>query len=109
MLEAIRRGVIDALRDVDTVIYDTHFLPEEYEKFPHYGHSTPDHAIEICAASGVRRLVLYHHAPGHTDEDMDAIDERYRRLGGERGLEVVTARERMMLRIGQTTDPGVGA
>ena len=109
MLEAIRRGVIDALRDVDTVIYDTHFLPEEYEKFPHYGHSTPDHAIEICAASGVRRLVLYHHAPGHTDEDMDAIDERYRRLGGERGLEVVTARERMMLRVGQTTDPGVGA
>jgi phosphoribosyl 1,2-cyclic phosphodiesterase len=108
MLSAIHRGVLDGLRDVDTVIYDTHFLPEEYEKFPHYGHSTPDHALEVCEASGVRRLVLYHHAPGHSDDLMDEIADRYRALGAERGLEVLTARERMVLTVGQTTDPGVG-
>ena len=38
-----------ALHGVDTVVYDTHFLPEEYARFPHYGHSTPDQALEICA------------------------------------------------------------
>ena len=109
MLGALRRGVVDALQDVDTVIYDTHFLPEEYEKFPHYGHSTPDHALEICSESGVRRLVLYHHAPGHDDDTLDGVDERYREIGLSKGIEVVTAKEKMILAVGQTTDPGVGA
>lgn len=108
MLEAIRRGVVEAIRDVDTVIYDTHFLPEDYEKFPHYGHSTPDHALELCLEGGVRRLVLYHHAPGHTDDQMDGVEQHYRELGVERGIEVVAAREKMSLQVGQTTDPGVG-
>ena len=73
--------LIARLRGVDTVVYDTHFLPEEYAKFPHYGHSTPDQAIEICVAANVRRLVLYHHAPSHGDDQMDQIAATYLATG----------------------------
>jgi phosphoribosyl 1,2-cyclic phosphodiesterase len=107
-LAAMRRGVVEALTGTDTVIYDTHFLPEEFERFPHYGHSTPDHALDLLSGIGVRRLILYHHAPSHDDDTMDEIEDRYRKRGAERGVEVVAARERMALVIGHATDPGVG-
>jgi phosphoribosyl 1,2-cyclic phosphodiesterase len=103
-LGQMRKDIVAALAGVDTVIYDTHFLPEEYERFPHYGHSTPDHALEICKQAGVRRLVLYHHAPAHGDDVMDQIAERYAAAGAMAGVEVVTARETMSLHVGAMAD-----
>jgi ribonuclease BN (tRNA processing enzyme) len=75
-------------------------LPEEYARFPHYGHSTPDQALEICQEAGVRRLVLYHHAPGHTDEQMDQVAQTYLAKGAQVGIEVLTSFEGMSLPIG---------
>jgi ribonuclease BN (tRNA processing enzyme) len=92
--------VVEAIAGCDTVIYDTHFTPEEYTRFPHYGHSTPEHAIELCAGQGIRCLVLYHHAPTHSDATMDEIAAEYARRGAEVGLEVVTAREHQTLPVG---------
>lgn len=99
-LAQMERDLREALRGTDTVIYDTHFLPEEYAQFPHYGHSTPDHALDLCDGLGVRRIVLYHHAPGHTDEMMDKIAATYAERGRRRGIDVVVAREGLSLRIG---------
>ena len=99
-LTAMRDALVRRLVDVDTVIYDTHFLPEEYERFPHYGHSTPDHAIDICVEARARRLVLYHHAPSHGDDQMDRIATEYLAKGKARDLEVLTAFEGMTLPIG---------
>jgi phosphoribosyl 1,2-cyclic phosphodiesterase len=99
-LRELRAALIEDLRGVDTVIYDTHFLPEEYQRFPHWGHSTPDHALELCTGIGVRRLVLYHHAPAHGDDLMDRIAKTYAERGEQSGVEVVTAHELMKLRVG---------
>jgi phosphoribosyl 1,2-cyclic phosphodiesterase len=99
-LTAMRDALLMRLRGVDTVIYDTHFLPEEYERFPHYGHSTPDQALAMCEEAGVRRLVLYHHAPGHTDEQMDQVAATYLAKGAAVGIEVLTSFEGMSLPIG---------
>jgi phosphoribosyl 1,2-cyclic phosphodiesterase len=111
------RRVLDQMRDdlravldgVDTVIYDTHFLPAEYERFPHWGHSTPDHALELLDGLGVRRLVLFHHAPAHTDAIMDDIGTTYGERGEALGIQVVVARETMTLQIGTPTLIGVVA
>ena len=62
-LAHMQAELITAIRGCDTVIYDTHYVPEEYARFPHYGHSTPDQALELLAGNDVRRLILYHHAP----------------------------------------------
>jgi phosphoribosyl 1,2-cyclic phosphodiesterase len=109
-LAAMRSDLVSKLQDVDTVVYDTHFLPEEYARFPHYGHSTPDQALEVCVEAKVRQLVLYHHAPSHTDAQMDQIAEKYRVEGGAVGVEVVTSCEGMTLAIGRNegTNPGIG-
>ena len=101
-LSSMREALIARLRGVDTVIYDTHFLPEEYARFPHYGHSTPDQALEICQEAGCKRLVLYHHAPAHTDEQMDQVAATYLAKGAAIGIEVLTSFEGMSLPIGAT-------
>jgi phosphoribosyl 1,2-cyclic phosphodiesterase len=113
-LAAMRAALVKRLQGCDTVVYDTHFLPEEYAKFPHYGHSTPDQAIEICAEAMVRRLVLYHHAPSHSDDQMDQIASSYLAKGAARGIEVLTSFEGMSIPIGvddsveEPTRPGTG-
>lgn len=112
-LGLMRQALVRRLIGVDTVVYDTHFLPEEYERFPHYGHSTPDQALEVCVEARVRRLVLYHHAPSHTDDQMDQIAATYKARGEAVGIEVVTAHEGMTLLIHRTaeperTNPGIG-
>src|SRR5262245_48845638 len=99
-LAAMREALVARLRGVDTVVYDTHFLPEEYERFPHYGHSTPDQAIDICVEAGVKRLVLYHHAPSHGDDQMDKIAAEYLAKGAAVGVEVLTSFEGMTLPVG---------
>jgi phosphoribosyl 1,2-cyclic phosphodiesterase len=100
-LVSMRAQLMERLRGVDTAVYDTHFLPEEYARFPHYGHSTPDQALEICLEAGVRRLVLYHHAPSHTDEQMDQIAAAYLAKGEKLGIEVLTSFEGMTVEIGK--------
>jgi phosphoribosyl 1,2-cyclic phosphodiesterase len=99
-LATMRTALVARLKGVDTVIYDTHFLPEEYARFPHYGHSTPDQALEICAEAGVKRLVLYHHAPSHSDDQMDQVAATYLAKGATVGIEVVTSCEGMSLPVG---------
>lgn len=101
-LLTIKGDLMAALHGTDTVVYDTHFTTDEYEQFPHWGHSTPDHALEICAGIDVRCLVLFHHAPSHTDAMMDEIGVRFRKRGQQVGLEVVTSFEKMSLGIGDS-------
>lgn len=91
--------MIAALHGVDTVIYDTHFTQEEYIRFPHYGHSTPDQALQICAGTGVSTLVLYHHAPSHHDEMMDELSVKYAEMGLQHGIEVIASRQGMTLSV----------
>lgn len=99
-LGAMHDALVQRITGVDTVVYDTHFLPEEYEKFPHYGHSTPDQALALCQEAKVRRLVLYHHAPSHHDDQMDKIAAEYLAKGADMGIDVLTAFEGMTLPIG---------
>ncbi len=81
------------LEDVDFMVYDTFFQINEYIKNPHWGHSTPEHGIDLCMESGVARMALFHHAPSNTDEILDGMAEYYRTKSKETHVEVLVARE----------------
>ena len=70
-LLAMRQGVVDLCRGCDLVIYDTMFRMREYLARPHWGHSSPEHAIEIAEEAEAGCLVLFHHSPDHGDSDID--------------------------------------
>jgi phosphoribosyl 1,2-cyclic phosphodiesterase len=90
-LAAMRADLVRLCQGADLLIYDTMFTPAEYRDRPHYGHSTPDDAVEIAREAGVRRLALFHHAPERTDDDQDKILEACRATAN--GLDVVAAHE----------------
>ena len=100
-LAAMRDGVVRLCEGADLVIYDTQFTPEEYAQKPHWGHSCPDDAIEICKAAGAKALALFHHAPERTDDAIDRIVDACRADPASRGLSLLAASEGLEMTIGR--------
>lgn len=69
--------VLEFLSRCDVVVYDTMYDHEEYLEKMTWGHSYPEYAFALCRAAGVRRLVLFHHLPDATDDDLDALEEHW--------------------------------
>jgi ribonuclease BN (tRNA processing enzyme) len=82
-------------------VHDTMYTASEYGSFVGWGHSTHDQAVELALDAGVERLVLFHHRPERSDEDVDRCLERCRALVARSGrsLDVVAAAEGMSLQV----------
>jgi phosphoribosyl 1,2-cyclic phosphodiesterase len=59
--------------DAHVLVHDAQFTPEEYETRVGWGHSTLEHAAAFAAATGARRMIPFHHDPGHDDSLIDKI------------------------------------
>lgn len=59
--------------DVDVLVHGAQFTSAERTVAADFGHATVDYAVALAQEAGARRLVLFHHAPGRTDDDVDAI------------------------------------
>lgn len=58
----------------DVLIHDAQYTPEEYERtFRGWGHSTWRHAVQAAHDGEVGRLLLFHHDPDRSDDEVDAI------------------------------------
>ena len=58
----------------DYLIYDATYEPNEYESLRKgWGHSTWYAGVAVAREAGVKHLVLFHHHPDHTDDELDAI------------------------------------
>lgn len=64
---------------VDLLIHDAQYTDAEYPQRVGWGHSTITHALRFAAAAGVKRLVTFHHDPGHDDRVLDRLTEEARR------------------------------
>ena len=61
------------VQGVDLLVHDAQFLETERQFADAYGHSTVDDAIELAANLGAGSLLLFHHSPTRTDDQLDAI------------------------------------
>ncbi len=62
-----------AAEGADVLIFDAQYTPEEYESKRGWGHSTWLEATRVARDSVVKRLILFHHDPGHSDRTMREI------------------------------------
>jgi len=87
----IAPGFVELARDADILLHDCQFNDQEYLSCRYWGHSTPAQAVGVARAADARRLLLFHHAPAHTDEQVEALAEEARRISGE--IEILIGRE----------------
>ncbi|MGI8627842.1 MAG: hypothetical protein ACR2J5_14945 [Geodermatophilaceae bacterium] len=55
------------------LIHDAQYTAAEFPARTGLGHSTVDYAIGLAQAAGAGRVVLFHHDPRRTDDELDEI------------------------------------
>lgn len=66
-------ALVDLCRDVDLLIHDAQYDARTFAAKSTWGHCTVEYAVAVAAASGARRLALFHHDPAHDDAALDAL------------------------------------
>ncbi len=80
-------------RDADVLLHDAQHTVEEFPARAHFGHCPADYAVSLGEAARVAKVVLFHHDPSRSDEDLDALVAGLRTSAGERGPVVVAGSE----------------
>jgi phosphoribosyl 1,2-cyclic phosphodiesterase len=77
------------------LLHDAQYTQEEYVERVGWGHSSTEDVVTFARRAGSRRLVLFHHDPLHTDEQLERILARANELKASGDAEVELAREGM--------------
>jgi phosphoribosyl 1,2-cyclic phosphodiesterase len=81
----------DLASGADLLIHDGQYSDEERRGRVGWGHSSVSEAVAFGELAGVRRLILFHHDPSHSDAVLDELTETARAHGAT--IEVVAGRE----------------
>jgi phosphoribosyl 1,2-cyclic phosphodiesterase len=66
-------AALELAYDVDLLIHDAQYTRAEFPARALFGHSTIDYAIELGELAGYGKVVLFHHDPSRTDDQLDAV------------------------------------
>jgi phosphoribosyl 1,2-cyclic phosphodiesterase len=77
--------MIDFIKDADVIVIDAQYTKEEYKIKKGWGHSHYENVLEIAMAANVKKCVLFHHDPVHSDEDIDKIVRHCHQIIGQAG------------------------
>lgn len=58
--------------DVDLLIHDSQYTPEEFAATPDWGHCTMDYPVALGRVAGAARVLLFHHDPRHDDDFLES-------------------------------------
>jgi len=64
---------MELAQNADLLIHDSQYSEEEYETRIGWGHCSIDHAMKFGALAEVKKLLLYHHDPNHSDQQLEQI------------------------------------
>ncbi|MCL2759717.1 MAG: MBL fold metallo-hydrolase [Treponema sp.] len=65
------------IKGADIVIHDAQYTQEEYLTHIGWGHSSYNHVIQAASGMGIKKLVLFHHDPSHTDSQLEQIEKSF--------------------------------
>ena len=68
---AARADTVAFVRRTDVLVHDAQFFGDERNRAVAFGHATVADAVALAEAASVGRLVLVHHAPTRTDNELD--------------------------------------
>ena len=88
--DAMTERYIPAVKHADILIADAQFTAEEYAsgKFHGWGHSYPEQILGMAAEAGVKKVILTHHAPRRTDEQLFAMERSAQQCVQQQGYQL---------------------
>ncbi len=97
-------AAVELARDVDLLIHDAQHTAAEFPSQAYLGHAAVEYVTGLAQVSGARSVLLFHHAPNRTDDEIDAI------VAGQSGaaVPVSAAAEGDHLELGVATGPALG-
>jgi phosphoribosyl 1,2-cyclic phosphodiesterase len=63
----------DVARDADVLFHDAQYFDHEYGAHIGWGHSALADSVVFAEKAGVGNLLLFHHDPYHTDDELEAL------------------------------------
>lgn len=72
-------AVLQLVSGVDLLLHDSQYTAAELPARAHFGHSAIEYAVGLAERCGVGRLLLFHHDPPRTDDQVDALVALHRR------------------------------
>ncbi|MCB0284647.1 MAG: MBL fold metallo-hydrolase [Calditrichaeota bacterium] len=72
--------LINFAKNTDLFIHDAQYTEEQYKMFAGYGHSTFVSACDAAKQANVKKLLLFHHNPSHSDADLKEIEKNAQSL-----------------------------
>lgn len=88
----------DLAREADLLLHDTQYTDAEYAHRHGWGHSAIGHTMAFARLVRPRRLVTFHHDPGHGDDMLDDLVRGARRAAA--GFELIPGQEGMTFEVG---------
>ncbi len=94
-----RAGLVESLRGIPVLLHDATYSGDELAMHRGWGHSSAEEATQFAMQCEAGTLVLTHHHPDRSDDDVDAIVARCRAIVQEAGstMTVMAAAEGMLL------------
>ncbi len=89
------------IKDVDLLVGDGQYTPDEYVDKHEWGHSTIPLLLRVAQEQGVKQLAVFHHDPNHSDSLLDRFASEYGRPYADctPPMNVFWAREGMTIEI----------
>jgi phosphoribosyl 1,2-cyclic phosphodiesterase len=98
-LDTVSDTVLELAAGVDVLIHDAQYTPEEFTRKADWGHCTLSYALLVAQKARAKQLVLFHHDPWHSDDDLDQLSAETKKAAEGTGVEVVAAYEGLVIDI----------
>ena len=87
--------LVEFIKGADVLIIDSQYDDAEYKNHVGWGHGCLDDVVTLALVAGVKKLLLFHHDPGHDDAQISRMVDWARKLVAMHGesLVVEAARE----------------
>ena len=72
----LNHNVVDFASDSDILIHDAQYKAEDLHLYTGWGHSSWKEAVDVAIKSNSKKLVLFHHSPDYTDQQINEIEKK---------------------------------
>jgi phosphoribosyl 1,2-cyclic phosphodiesterase len=93
-------AIMELVEGADLLIHDAQYTIDEFLPRAHYGHSAVDYTVGLGIKGGVKKLLLFHHDPSHSDAVVDQILVHCQALAGSSEMKIEPATEGAALEVG---------